>query len=279
MTLNDINDVQNAARATTLLPRSPDDNALFRRGIQLLAEIDDRGGAEIGFATSEDSEPSSDPISPESVQGRDVLDAAKDGYVFRASGNGKLKLAKRERDLTLKIRSRFTHSPEMEEFAQIFNLTPGLSRSRIKSELQPNAESSPAIGLPRGDTIYLNLRSILQIMTFLSKGVCVPEEHVCSGLAPNTPGPNGRPFDWTRVTADSFFVRSQKHKPRDAEVSVFYRGYWFYIPKSDVDSRSVLAVLEILFGAPGFRREDRGTGPHASRRRLKDSRRLLTRPA
>src|SRR4051794_18209864 len=44
MTLNDINDVQNAIRATTLAPRAPDDNARFLRGIRLLAEIDDRGG-------------------------------------------------------------------------------------------------------------------------------------------------------------------------------------------------------------------------------------------
>ena len=54
MTLNDINDVQNAVRATTLAPRAPDDNARFLRGVQLLAEIDDRGGAEIGFSTTED---------------------------------------------------------------------------------------------------------------------------------------------------------------------------------------------------------------------------------
>ena len=60
------------------------------------------------------------------------------------------------------------------------------------------------------------------------------------------PGPGGRPFDWTRVTAGHFFVASQKHRPRDAEVAVSYRGYWFFIPRQDVDSRSVLAVLEIL---------------------------------
>ena len=32
------------------------------------------------------------------------------------------------------------------------------------------------------DTIYMNLRSVLQIMTFLSKGVCVPDDHVISGV-------------------------------------------------------------------------------------------------
>ena len=44
MTLNDINDVQNAVRATTLAPRMPDDNLRFLRGVQLLAEIDEGGG-------------------------------------------------------------------------------------------------------------------------------------------------------------------------------------------------------------------------------------------
>ena len=97
------------------------------------------------------------------------------------------------------------------------------------------------------DTIYLNLRSILQIMTFLSKGVCVPEEHVLSGIVPMTPGPDGQPFDWTQVTAGNFRVHAQKHRPHNAEVAVQYRGYWFFIAANDVNSRAVLAILEILF--------------------------------
>ena len=69
MTLNDINDVPNAVRATTLAPRVPDDNARFLRGVRLLAEIDDRGGAEIGFSTSEDADAASDPIPAGLVAG------------------------------------------------------------------------------------------------------------------------------------------------------------------------------------------------------------------
>jgi hypothetical protein len=247
MTLNDINDVQNAVRATTLDPRVPDDNELFLRGVRLLAEIDDLGGAEIGFATSESSKSSSDPIDADQVKGGDLLGAAKDGYVYREKPGGKMALYRREKALTLKIRSKFTHSPQMDEVARIFDLKPGLSRYKIESELEPDAESSPLSALGGNDTIYLNLRSILQIMTFLSKGVCVPREHIEQHIAPVTPGPDGQPFDWTRVTAGNFFVASQKQRPRDAEVSVFYRGYWFFIPRNDVNSRSALAILELLF--------------------------------
>ena len=154
-------------------------------------------------------------------------------------------LLKRDKDLFLKIRPAYVHSPEMEEVTRIFHLTPGLSRYRLKSELSEEAnESSPS---PINDTIYLNMRSVLQIMTFLSKGVCVPEEHVRTGIAPMTPGDDGRPFDWTRVTAGHFFVSSQRHRPKAAEVAVQYRGYWFSISQNDVRSRAALAILEILF--------------------------------
>ncbi len=190
--------------------------------------------------------------------GHDLIDAARDGYVFRASGADRLAIHRRERELFLKIHPPYVHSPEMEELAHIFKLTPGLIQYRITSEL--NEDDSDNAPEPLGsDTIYLNLRSVLQIMTFLSKGVCVPEEHVRAGIVPMTPGPDGRPFDWTRVTAGQFFVRSQKHRPAHAEVAVCYRGYWYYIATDDVNSRAMLAVLEVLFALQES--EDRRPGP------------------
>jgi hypothetical protein len=259
LTVNDINDVGNAARATTLTPKVPDDNAAFVRGIRILASLRDRDATELALGTSEEEpESSSDPISRSSVGGREVIEAAREGYVFRAQGEGQVRLLKRKKDLFLKIRPAYRHSPEMEEVSRIFGLAPGLSRYRIESELSDEVtQKAPS---PLGnETIYMNMRSVLQIMTFLSKGVCVPEEHIRSGTAPITPGPDGRPFNWTRVTAGNFFVGSQKHRPHDAEVAVAYRGYWFYIDRSDVNSRAMLAVLEMLFALQES--GDRSAGP------------------
>jgi hypothetical protein len=204
---------------------------------------------EIGFSmsTSEDPKSGSDAISAERVQGADLLGAARDGFVYRAQPDGRMALYKREKELTMKIRTPFSNSAEMKEIGRIFHLTAGLNRFRIDSELQPGAESSPPGEPERGDTMYLNLRSILQIMTFLSKGVRVPDEHNACGMAPVTPGPDGAPYDWTQVMDGNFAVSYQKHRPRDAEVAVQYRDYWFYIARDDVNSRAVLAVLEILF--------------------------------
>jgi hypothetical protein len=246
LTMNDINDVPNAPRATLLNSKVSDDNSRFLQGIRLLELLRERDGTELSFGTNEGTDGSSDPVPKGSVQGRDLLEAAKEGYVFRTRGAGQLTLLKREKELFLRIRPAFIHSPEMEEVTRIFHLTPGLSKYRIKSELseETNLTLPSALG---DDTIYLNLRSVLQIMTFLSKGVCVPEEHLVSGMVPVTPGPDGRPFDWTRVTAGHFIVHAQKHRPHAAEVAVPYRGYWFYIARDDVSSRAILAILEILF--------------------------------
>jgi hypothetical protein len=246
MVINDINDVPNAPRATTLAPKAPDDNALFLWGIRLLESLREREATELAIGTDEKIEGSSDPIPRGAVNGRDLLNAARDSYVYRTQGEGQVTLLKREKELFLRIRPPYVHSPEMEEVARIFRVTPGLSKYRIKSEL--TEEANRRLPSPLGDdTIYLNMRSVLQIMTFLSKGVCIPEDHVRSRVAPVTPGPDGRPFDWTRVTAGHFFVHAQKHRPRAAEVAVQYRGYWFYIASDDVNSRAVLAILEILF--------------------------------
>jgi hypothetical protein len=243
--INDINDIPNAPHATTLLPSIPDDNSLYVRGIQLMASLRDRDATELAFGTSEDADAASDPISTDSLKGHDLLNAARDGYVYRTQGENQATLLKRDKGLYLRIRPAYVHSAEMAEAERIFGLRPGLSSYRVRSELAD--EASRKLKPLGDDTIYLNLRSVLQIMTFLAKGVCIPEEHVHSRVVPLTTDSDGRLFDWTRITAGNFLVHVQKHRPRDAEVAVPYRGYWFYIAKNDVKSRAALAILEIVF--------------------------------
>jgi hypothetical protein len=256
--INDINDVSNASRATTLIPDIPDENARFVRGIRLLASLRNRDATELAFGTADDSGDSSDAMAKSSVHGGDLLKAAKDGYVYRADPENQVTLRKREKGLYLRIRPAYVHSPEMQEVARIFRLTPGLSKYQIKSELNEDIDRN--LPNPLGDdTIYMNLRSVLQIMTFLSKGVCVPAEHVASGMAPTTLDENGQPYDWTQVTAGNFIVHAQKRRPRAAEVAVPYRGYWFFIDSYDVKSRAILAILEIVFALQES--ADRSAGP------------------
>lgn len=247
MAVNDINDVPNAARSTVMVPTEPDDNAAYRYGVGLLAALYERGALELTAGTSED--PSSyGSIPAQRLQGRDLVNAAKEGFVFRVVENDQVALRKKETDIVLRIRPAEVNSYEMQEVARIFSLRPGLGAYKIKSELaEEDEERHGRPGAELTDTFHLDMRSALQIAMFLSKGVCVPDEHVRTGIAPVTPGPDGVPFDWTNITRGLFFVSSQRHRPRDAEVAVQYRGYWFYITPNDVRSRSILAIFEILF--------------------------------
>ena len=245
--LNDLNDVPNASRATLLVPNVPDDNVEFLKGVRLLATLQQRDAIELTIGTSENADAASDPVPIAQIQGRDLLNAAKDGYVYRAKGDGEATLLKRDKELFLRIRHAFIDAPEAREMERIFHLTPGLAKYEIRSELSEDVNSKLPPALLERETLFMNMRSILQIMTFLSKGVCVPEEHVACGVAPTTRTPDGRAFDWTPVTAGNFRVHVQKRRPRDAEVAVPYRGYWFFIPKNDVHSRSALAILEMFF--------------------------------
>jgi hypothetical protein len=252
ITMQEINDVPNALRATMLNPRLWEDNTEFLRGVRLLSELRQRRATELVIGIHEETDGYSDPIPQAAIKGRDVLEASKDGHLYKTGPDGKMRLIKRERELFLRIEDNEAQSPDVLEFERIFRLTPGLNRYRIKSELSEEGgdhdkELSALDVKDVKDTMYLNLRSVLQIMTFLSKGVCVPEEHVASRVAPVAPGPDGQPYDWTVVTAGHFVVHSQKQKPRESEVAVHYRGYWFFVAPDDVKSRSVMSIMEILF--------------------------------
>ena len=228
MTINDINDVPNAIRSTVMVPTVPGDNSLFRHGVRQLSRLVEQDAVELSFDPTEDSEASSDPIPTSQLKGDDLLNAAKDGYVFRAKGGDKMTLSKRDKGLVLHVRPEFRDSVELREFARTFQLQPGRATYRIKSEFTERVVDKPD-SPPPDDTLFMNMRSILQIMIFLAKGVDVPKEHIASGVVPTTPDRDGSIYDWTRVTEGVFAVHVQKHRPRDAEIAVYYRGYWYFV--------------------------------------------------
>ena len=156
-------------------------------------------------------------------------------------------LLKREKDLFLKIRPAYVHSPEMEEVARIFHLTPGLSKYRIKSELSEEADRE--IPEPAGERHDLPEHEVGPPDHDLPLQGCVRPRgaRAVGGRADDARARTGGPSTGRGSPPGTSSSHSRKHRPRDAEVAVQYRGYWFYIDRSDVNSRAILAILEILF--------------------------------
>ncbi len=99
----------------------------------------------------------------------------------------------------------------------------------------------------RADTLGVSTRSLLGVLFYLSQSVEVPEEHEILGLVTVTEDASGVPFDWSKVTGDVMRISWSRFHPRGAAVAVRYRGGWFYIDDSDLNSKSTFSLLSQLF--------------------------------
>jgi len=100
--------------------------------------------------------------------------------------------------------------------------------------------------LQRSDTIGFELRPLISIMFFLSHAVEIPQRDQAAGRVTVTRDGDGQPFDWSRITRDLLVIKSQTEPPVNAAVAVQYRGSWFYIDDSDMNSKYTFMLLGAL---------------------------------
>ena len=91
-------------------------------------------------------------------------------------------------------------------------------------------------------------RSISGLLYYLSQSVDTPEQHQSDGLVTITSSKTGGVFDWTKTPAGRrFAVRTQAERPTNAYIATYYRGHWFYIADTDLESKSTFILLRQLF--------------------------------
>lgn len=92
------------------------------------------------------------------------------------------------------------------------------------------------------DELYLQTRTILQVMEELSYGISVPPEHVREGRTLAAPDSTGINSDVRHLLR----VQHSLEKPEDALVAVFSRDHWFTLDDRDYRSKRTLAFLMII---------------------------------
>jgi hypothetical protein len=246
--VDSLNGVPNAPEATGparhLVPQFED----FQRLAQLIQVAQDRDYVRVK------------PVKTVTTKGGPVKDggqtnlveAAKAGYEYqpgpRLANDPKestVVLVKTERKLVVTINPKALHTPEVQGLIEGLHLQPGLMRFEITVGSE---KDYPGPVLPAETTIHIVPRSTVQALFYLSRGILVPPDHVRSGLAPTTVGPDGVVFDWPEVTRDLFTVHSCKHpcRPQHALVAVRYHGYWFYIDDRDQQSKATFGLMSQL---------------------------------
>jgi hypothetical protein len=241
MWLEGMNGVPNAPTASGPTRSFPPDYAEFRRATDLLQTLQDRG--ELTFRKTEE-DILGDPIPAERISGEAIVEAQKAGFEYRLSADRKSwRLSHKGRRLYLDLSPRALASPEYQELVRLLNLIPGLTRYEVARDTVGFIEQRK--DAPPSDKLMLVPRSLLQVIYYLSHGVEVPAQHLASGVAKTTLGPDGRPFDWQQVTGGLFTVKASggKMRPACAALAVKYRGYWFYIDDTDHATKSTFVLL------------------------------------
>jgi hypothetical protein len=96
----------------------------------------------------------------------------------------------------------------------------------------------------RPNEITLQMRSMLAMMLFLSRGIDVPAVHLEERWAVNMPL---LADDEARTSMFPWRVRSAVDRPDNAFGAVRYRGHWFYIEMSDGATKRAFALLTFFF--------------------------------
>lgn len=111
---------------------------------------------------------------------------------------------------------------------------------------------------PRAETLGIELRSLLGTFYFISHGVNVPKSDARLGRAMVTRDKDGQPFDWSLVVGDLVNIASKAEQPNNARIAVNYRGSWFYIDDSDLNTKYTFLLLEQLAALLGGKVEKSG---------------------
>ncbi|KTD08250.1 hypothetical protein [Legionella jamestowniensis] len=140
----------------------------------------------------------------------------------------------KDKHYSLYFAKQAVNTPEAREIRKLLRI-PGTSPEIILTQ-----QFEP----PAGNAVYVQTRSVLGIISMLSHSVIVPEEHKRRGWVEVTRDNHGREFNWRRVMDEMMTIYSSKEAPKDAYVSIDYKGYHFFIKNSDLKSKLTLSIIQ-----------------------------------
>ena len=127
------------------------------------------------------------------------------------------------------------------------NEDPRVMEMRRLLELRPDILDYPLVTeirfKDRDDVILLGMRSLANVVSYLSHGIEVPKEDEDAGLVSIAREADGSKFNWLKLTRGVFTVRSGSWGWGAAAVAVRYRGTTFYIEDSDLVSKATFMLL------------------------------------
>ena len=100
-----------------------------------------------------------------------------------------------------------------------------------------NANTNPK------NLVYVQMRSVYGIMSFLSHAVEIPQEDRAKDLTQKILDSNGEYVDLQPLMNNLMTIYSSQLEPNNAFIKVYVKGHWFYIRASDIKSKATFTLL------------------------------------
>ena len=127
-----------------------------------------------------------------------------------------------------------THTDKVREYIELA----GLSMPADKS----SAIVVPvhfAVKAPDWSGLAVSTRSTYDLLEILRASIQTPQEHADAGLTRNYPPPG--------LAGKDIRIQSSKDKPKRASTAVAYRGYWFYVDETDMQTKLFFDLARTLW--------------------------------
>jgi hypothetical protein len=242
--VRNINGIDNAGSGGSSSPLTRPEFAEFRHVAGLLSQIQRQRNVVLAVENRQVDVPDAVPI--QTLTTEDLLKISAAGQGVRPLADKKGYALTRSKSVRLlRVLPEAAHSAQMVELTDALRLKPNQEtydvEEVVEGQLRPTDLDADRV------KITVTTRSVLEVMYLLSKAVAVPEEHACQGIVIETRNPDGSLFNWDEVLGDLFHVEFSKHKPKNAYLSVPFRGYWYYIDDTDTSSKVTLSLFSDLF--------------------------------
>ena len=124
---------------------------------------------------------------------------------------------------------------EVEEFLRLLDLHGNpVQHSTIRIPVALGVRNADFEGLA------VQTRSVAEIMHNVAAAIEVPGEHVKEGLVQARPEPTGDQRPMLRIL-------SSRNAPKQANVAVQHRGWWYYVDDTDLASKRAFLQIQTLF--------------------------------
>jgi len=237
-------------------------HAQFREGLALIKRLRAEGFVDLELGGKETSWSSpvtvdaNGDISQVLLLGAASYAMSNDAEIV-AYPDGQWQTHKYEKHMALRFSPTSKNSPDAQRLKQLLGLEPDRNNFPIVEAEMVNAEKARGVlgqspGALDPSVVWVEVglrgRSMLEIMQVASKGVQVPDEDIERGTATANRAPDQQNAD---SATDWLVIKSSDSSPSDSSLKIEYRGDWFYIDDTDLQSRETFAMLTGLFAVVG----------------------------